>query len=168
MRIECPACAATYEVPDDMLAVGQRVACARCGNDWTPLAAPAPITAAPITAARITAAGGPAPPLSAEPARPATLPPDPPPPQPTPPRPPSATDAAGSPPRGEPRPDWFPRADADWSLSDDRSPLVPIAWIGSVATLLVLLGIGIAARDSLMAQWPPASRLFSAIGLDDR
>lgn len=155
MRIECPACAATYEVPDTMLAAGQRVACARCGDNWTPLPAAAPPPAAEFA---------PPPPPPPEP-----VPSYPTPPQPRPLRRPSATDATGSPPSVAPtRPDWFPRTDADWSLSDERSPLVPIAWIGSVATLLVLLGIGVAARDSLMAQWPPSSRLFSAIGLDDR
>jgi predicted Zn finger-like uncharacterized protein len=37
MRIECPACAATYEVPEDRLAPGRLVRCARCGSDWMPL-----------------------------------------------------------------------------------------------------------------------------------
>ncbi len=194
MRIECPACAATYEVPDGMLAVGQRVACARCGDDWTPLPAlavpgnagplaAAPVMAAPAAAAVTAASVGTAARLPASdfaipaapapaPAPPGLPPTDTAPPQatpPSPPRPPTATDADRSPPSVEPaRPDWFPRTDADWSLSDNRSPLVPLAWIGSVATLLALLGAGVAARDSLMAQWPPTSRLFSAIGLDDR
>ena len=42
MRIECPACAATYEVPEDRLAPGRLVRCARCGSDWMPLP-PAPV-----------------------------------------------------------------------------------------------------------------------------
>lgn len=37
MRIECPACAAAYEVPEDRLAAGRVVRCARCGADWMPL-----------------------------------------------------------------------------------------------------------------------------------
>lgn len=39
MRIVCPACAAAYEVPVERLVPGRAVRCARCGTDWTPLAA---------------------------------------------------------------------------------------------------------------------------------
>ena len=41
MQIVCPACDAHYEVPDERLAPGKRVKCARCGEGWTPIA-PAP------------------------------------------------------------------------------------------------------------------------------
>ena len=37
MRIECPACATSYDVPDERLAPGQVARCARCGSDWMPL-----------------------------------------------------------------------------------------------------------------------------------
>ncbi len=36
MRIDCPSCAATYEVPDLRLKPGKPVRCARCGSDWVP------------------------------------------------------------------------------------------------------------------------------------
>lgn len=39
MRIVCPSCSATYEVPDSLVTAGRVVRCARCGADWTPLAA---------------------------------------------------------------------------------------------------------------------------------
>ena len=38
MRIVCPACTATYDVPEARLAPGRAVRCARCGMDWMPLA----------------------------------------------------------------------------------------------------------------------------------
>ncbi len=38
MRIDCPSCAAAYEVPDSLLAAGRTVRCARCGKDWVPVA----------------------------------------------------------------------------------------------------------------------------------
>lgn len=35
MRVECPACAALYDIPDHYLAGGSRkLRCARCGHDW--------------------------------------------------------------------------------------------------------------------------------------
>ena len=37
MRIDCPACAATYEVPDHLMKVGRAVKCARCGESWMPV-----------------------------------------------------------------------------------------------------------------------------------
>ncbi len=46
MRIACPACAATYDVPDERLAPGRLVRCMRCGADWAPLA----MVAAPVAA----------------------------------------------------------------------------------------------------------------------
>jgi predicted Zn finger-like uncharacterized protein len=37
MRIECPACAAAYDVPDHLMKVGRAVKCARCGESWMPV-----------------------------------------------------------------------------------------------------------------------------------
>lgn len=39
MRINCPSCSATYDVPDSLVTPGQIVRCARCGNQWTPVQA---------------------------------------------------------------------------------------------------------------------------------
>jgi predicted Zn finger-like uncharacterized protein len=36
MRIACPSCAATYEVPESRLKPGKMVRCARCGGEWLP------------------------------------------------------------------------------------------------------------------------------------
>ncbi len=38
MRIVCPACAATYDVPEGRLVPGRVVRCARCATDWEPVA----------------------------------------------------------------------------------------------------------------------------------
>lgn len=51
MRLECPACAASYDVPDALLAPGRAVRCVRCAESWVPLphrlAAPPPRLALP-------------------------------------------------------------------------------------------------------------------------
>jgi predicted Zn finger-like uncharacterized protein len=36
MRIVCPTCTATYEVPTALLKPGQPVRCARCTKEWVP------------------------------------------------------------------------------------------------------------------------------------
>ncbi|MBC9207686.1 zinc-ribbon domain-containing protein [Roseomonas aerophila] len=36
MRLECPACAAAYDVPDALLKPGQPVRCVRCHALWQP------------------------------------------------------------------------------------------------------------------------------------
>lgn len=37
MRIACPSCDATYEVPESRLTPGKMARCARCGNKWLPV-----------------------------------------------------------------------------------------------------------------------------------
>lgn len=37
MRIDCPSCAVTYEVPASRLAPGKMVRCMRCGGEWIPV-----------------------------------------------------------------------------------------------------------------------------------
>ncbi len=43
MRIACPSCAASYDVPDRLLAGRKALRCARCGEQWTPPPADAPM-----------------------------------------------------------------------------------------------------------------------------
>ncbi len=51
MQITCPACAATYEVPEALLVPGRRARCARCGHEWEPSAnAPPPAPEIPEAA----------------------------------------------------------------------------------------------------------------------
>ncbi|WP_159995782.1 zinc-ribbon domain-containing protein [Roseomonas sp. 18066] len=40
MRIECPDCAAAYDVPEALVAPGREVRCVRCAHGWVPRAAP--------------------------------------------------------------------------------------------------------------------------------
>ena len=41
MRIVCPSCQATYDVPESLMrGAPRRVRCARCGGEWTPEANP--------------------------------------------------------------------------------------------------------------------------------
>ena len=42
MRLDCPSCAASYDVPDAKLAGRKTVRCARCGHQWAPSQASAP------------------------------------------------------------------------------------------------------------------------------
>jgi predicted Zn finger-like uncharacterized protein len=41
MRIVCPSCAAAYQVPEIKLSSGRAVRCARCAEEWAPVAQPA-------------------------------------------------------------------------------------------------------------------------------
>ena len=51
MRIACPSCSAAYDLPEEQLAAGRAVRCARCGAKWTPVAQAQPALAAtPIVA----------------------------------------------------------------------------------------------------------------------
>ena len=43
MRIACPSCSASYDVPDRLLAGRKALRCARCGEQWTPPPADAPM-----------------------------------------------------------------------------------------------------------------------------
>ncbi len=142
MRISCPDCAASYEVPDAMLSAGREVRCARCGRSWTPAGASLP----PPTAAP---APRPAPVAPPEPAAgPAPMPEPVPPPAaalaPVAAPPPAAT--AASPPRG-----------------DERR--LALAWSGSLALLALGLSGLMVFRVEVAALWLPAVRLFRAIGL---
>ena len=40
MRVDCPACAASYDIPDRLLVSGRKARCARCGHDWVPVTEP--------------------------------------------------------------------------------------------------------------------------------
>jgi predicted Zn finger-like uncharacterized protein len=138
MQITCPACAATYEVPDHLLAPGRRARCARCGNEWEPSAdasAPEPepesgpelgpeLGPGPAPESRVRA---PEAPLVAAPAQMLATP------------------------RKPPR----------------RRPGVAI-WLGWAASLAIVVYASYAAthhRNAVMRSWPPSARLYSALGL---
>jgi predicted Zn finger-like uncharacterized protein len=46
-----------------------------------------------------------------------------------------------------------------------RPPGVAIAWAALALAVLVLLAAGVAARNAVVAAWPPAERLYTAVGL---
>lgn len=46
-----------------------------------------------------------------------------------------------------------------------RQPGAAVAWAALVLALLVVFGAAVAAREAVVAAWPPASRLYAALGL---
>lgn len=140
MRIVCPACATTYEVPETWLPPGRAVRCARCDADWMPLAATAPIQPAPdwippdevpSDAPEPTEAPAPFPPLANKAPRSALRIP---------------LMAVVNP---APRPEMT-------ALT---------GWIISLALLAALAWGGVRWRTDVMRAWPPSERLYAALGL---
>ncbi|WP_147151108.1 zinc-ribbon domain-containing protein [Neoasaia chiangmaiensis] len=155
MRITCPECAATYEVPAERLMTAQRLKCASCGARWTielPLAA---------TAAEPQDVGqGPG---DKDSARPEPLPVDP---------------AVVKPPLRA----WDPVREREPVLAEPdrpRAPLIaqpdetetdvrasrslfwPLAWVASFFGLaLAITGIW-HWQSWIAAEWPPSARLFT-------
>lgn len=161
MRVSCPACAATYEVPDDLIGAGRRLRCARCGENW--LAAPE----APPDGAALAGASGP------ETVTPGTPGPGPapeaaPPPAAAPP-PPAGREAMAPPPqRSRTRPPQV--IDPPLPRSGDAAPprrdqALLLAWAGTAAAVLALAAGLALFRAEVMAAWPPSQRLFIALGL---
>ena len=136
MRIVCPNCSATYEVPDRLAGSGKRLRCARCVHEWVP-----EVLAAPP-------APEPPPPPPALPAPP----PAPPPPFPVPaPAPPPALHAEPKPKVSAPAP--------------RGGRPVAIALAASTLLLVALLAAGVVWRGWLLQVFPPSRLLFQALGL---
>lgn len=155
MRIECPGCGAAYEVREELLPPGRLVRCTRCGRSWVPVGVatpsgegPSPGEAPPAKDAPVRRGFLPlrvrarlAAPVAAEPAPPALVPVA---------AEPIERARAGSSPVAAPQ--IFP-----WN-----SP-----WVAWAASLLVVLAAVVALwlwRGEVMAAWPPAIRLFRAVG----
>ncbi|WP_170979483.1 zinc-ribbon domain-containing protein [Roseomonas sp. HF4] len=136
MRIACPSCAAEYEVPDRLLAgAARRLRCARCAAEF----------ALPGTGAAPSPAPLPAAPPAAAPPEAAPRPEPPPADPPSSPRVPlAATHAA-------------PEPGSDVALRR--------AWAASVALVLGAAASLLLFRGAVMEAWPPAIRLFAALGL---
>lgn len=145
MRIICPACAATYEVPDRLIGGGRSLRCRSCSHAWrvapeqAVVESPPPLTAAP-----------PAPPAIQPP--PAAIAP-----------PPQALPLAPPPLAAAPR--RLPQLiDPPLPRPDDRpqraGPALRLAWAASL--LAVLSGVGALWLFSaeISAAWPPAARLY--------
>jgi len=199
MKITCPNCEATYEVPEAVLTARRPVRCVRCAKDWVPGGETedeaAPATAQPPTESLAVAetadaapvaetlapaepeqepephaepepelepapAPEPAGPLETEPlaateAAPLLHVPVPPPPAPPPPepkRPVRSVVAAVPPPLGDYSPLEF----------EPRQPV--LAWVASIALLLLVAIAGIGFRGTVMHTWPASTRLYAAMG----
>ncbi|MBO1075671.1 zinc-ribbon domain-containing protein [Roseomonas marmotae] len=157
MRIECPACAAVYEVPDQLLAPKGLVAprpvrCLRCGNEWQPAAAPegsAPPAAPPPSAAPLPARSVPPPPRQPPIPREASL----------------AREALL--PRGAASPPAPLQAGhAPARATQGRGIVAPLlAWLLSLALLAAAALLLWRYRDAVVAAWPPAARLYGMLSL---
>jgi predicted Zn finger-like uncharacterized protein len=152
MQITCPACQATYEVPDRMIAPGRRVRCAKCGEPWLP------------------ASNEPETPMEAVLAAMAAPPPD---------QGGMAGAAAGGVVPSEfptlPPEDWPADSPALFGMPSHAGPPgsargryspwpLRLAWAASV---LLLLGLGAAAwlyRSPISIAWPPTMRLYALLG----
>lgn len=134
MRIACPSCAATYEVPDRLLSGAPRsLRCSRCGADFTPPRAEASLAPSiEPPAEQMVEAMVPTPAAAPEPA---------------------ATPAPAPP----PVPARAPVAAPPTTLLR--------AWVGSLALVLGSILALVLFRTQVMSAWPPATRLFAALGL---
>lgn len=140
MLIECPKCQAGFQVPERLLR--DRTRPLRCGQCGTVFPMPEPPAPEPEPVAF----------RAPEPPRPAPVVAEP--------RPEPVPLAE------EPRPE--PRGAGDTppeAATGAASRGLRVAWAASIA---LLLGGGLAAiikRDAVMEAWPPAARLFAALGL---
>jgi predicted Zn finger-like uncharacterized protein len=139
MRIACPSCGAEYEVPDRLLAGAARtLRCSRCGTDFALPRAAAPAPAPPEPT--------PAPPMQAPPA--------------------AAPPPAASPPEAPPPPaPAVPERAPVASAATGGDAALRKAWMASVALVAAGVLALVVWRGAVMAAWPPATRLFAALGL---
>jgi predicted Zn finger-like uncharacterized protein len=162
MRIQCPSCSATYEVPDAMLDPPRTVRCAKCSHDWTAVAIAEPdVVEAPEQAAEPDVGNAPAAsaPVTAEAelplrrqgaraARERLLEPE---------------TAVGDTPLS---------AIERLALGAEMTPhirrrdrLLTAAWAASFAALTALGVAGYTERNTLMQQWPASKRVYATLGL---
>ena len=149
MRVTCPECGAEYDVPDTALHAARRLRCSACGAswDWTPPATPKPEPARTE------------PPLREEPAAATPEPESPPEPSPGP---------ARQPVREPPRIEVIPERrimPPEPPPSPRQKGMVMLAWAASLALLIAALVAIYVWRAPIMRAWPPAIRLFAALGL---
>ena len=152
MRIDCPSCAAGYDVPDSKLAGRKTVRCVRCGHQWAPDPVPAPADSPP-----------------------AALPP-------AAPRPDSDRPPSDGPPSDGSASDWpgSDRGDGSRSqiVADAGQPrLAPLAtpprgrfglrlaWAVSGLLVAMALAAAFVWRAEVARAWPPSLRVYAALGL---
>jgi predicted Zn finger-like uncharacterized protein len=142
MRIRCPSCSATYEVPDTLIDRPRTVRCAKCAHDWIAIAIaddPPPdqgeaesAEAGPSESAGRDLVAGSDPNFGATPL--------------------SAIERLSAP------VDLSPRI-----RRHDR--ILTAAWAASFAALAALGVAGYTKRDTLMREWPASKRVYATLGL---
>jgi predicted Zn finger-like uncharacterized protein len=147
MRIVCPSCAVSYEVPDSKLKPGRTVRCARCGHGWVPLDVEAHVPAS---------LDEPLPDNAFHRAFDTTTPTEEPEPAPM----TASQDVALA----------SPQLSAMDILSANRvqaeRPGPPWgAWLVSIVLLCALGAAGVVWRDTVATTWPPSIRIYQALGL---
>jgi predicted Zn finger-like uncharacterized protein len=167
MLIECPRCAARYEVAEGLIGpAGKSVRCAKCGNVWLARA---------VTAAEGAPVQWPEPPQRAAAAP--DLPPS---------GPPTAGPSAAEPPEdpalAELREAQAARGGdgggsgkgfARFPAPPEAPPQAPprtagaavLGWVATLAVLGAALWGAYAYREAVMEAWPPSQRVYLALGL---
>jgi predicted Zn finger-like uncharacterized protein len=147
MRIVCPACEATYEVPDRLIGAGRGLRCKACRHEWR-VEPPAPTAPEPQETGQ----------SSREAARDAL------------PEPSPLPDSRPLPP--PPLPAVRPRAPQpiDPPLPGPEALVSrggPALWAAWAASLLVVGAMVLSLwlfRGEIVEAWPPAARLFQLVG----
>jgi predicted Zn finger-like uncharacterized protein len=149
VRIVCPACSATYDVPSALLQpAGRKVKCARCGKSWSPGATPEPPARSRLIAQLPEIDVTPVePPLSRDAGRPLA-------------RPVAEASARLVPARGG--------AGAQQAREAAPSSGVAAVLVGWMLTVLVIAAAGYGAytyRPQIEAAWPPSQRAYALLGI---
>jgi len=144
MRIACPNCDTSYDVPDQVLRPGRSLRCARCRQEWAPLPGFTPERASgglePGAGGAVSETAGMASALADDAIAPTGA-------APADRRPPLA---AGPPPLAAAR-------------SGPRIAVV-LSWIASFVLLGTIGWSAIAWRPSIMHAWPPSARIYAVLG----
>lgn len=148
MRIVCPSCSAAFEVPKTRLAPGQAVRCARCGADWTPLAAPESAKVAQSGVAQSGVA------QSEQPTE-----------RPLPSRNPEPVTLTKSAVLAAPRRTLLAPLLNRLNLTLMAEPALVAGWAVSITVLFALVWAAVTWRSDVMRAWPPSERLYTALGL---
>jgi|SRR5579871_2676250 len=137
MRIVCPSCSATYDVPDSLVTAGRTVRCARCHGDWVPVTA---------SAAEMDVAAEPAAPLPE-----AVQPPD-------------VADGPAQAAVAIARRSAMERLAASPALPKSPLPLW-IAWALSALVIVAAVWAAYAWREPIIAAWPATARAYALFGV---
>jgi predicted Zn finger-like uncharacterized protein len=152
MRVACPSCAAAYEVPDALLTPDRIVRCARCGENWKPMAPaagqrddrhepagpPATIQSAPVRASSTAATS-----FSNDGSEAMTAPPS----------------------RGARPVSAMERLAALAPHRHDPGIALTAAWAASIVLLILVLAAALVWRDEIAHVMPAAGRLYAWVGV---